>query len=345
MKPTTPETVYLAEWGLSEICFLDEVLYWVAFQRLPFAWTDLDGDDFRDYGMSGYEVDCADYKLSEDECKRTGLPQDPRMSFDWAFGVKPHDTLETITAQATRGAEKSDENDTELRKAQDEAVKLYKELESWHPQYRRTMELPAAKVYVALKEGTLSAKGILLPHIDPDKALDAMAKEGQDLADATSVEIPREFWSLREIFWEQSAARNENQHYCQIFCNTESLLSVFPLKNLMQGMKVSGVERFGSFFILNDTAIAPARPTKRRSRNRGAPQKYPWDDFHLEVACIIERRELPEKKEAAIEHLQKWFIDRTGKSPSRTMIGEKLTPYYQRLVKNAGRKIRPGITV
>ena len=106
MKPTTPETVYLAEWGLSEICFLDEVLYWVAFQRPPFSWVDLDGDDFRDYGMSGYEVDCADYKLSEDECKRTGLPQDPRMSFDWAFGVKPHDTLETITAQATRGAER-----------------------------------------------------------------------------------------------------------------------------------------------------------------------------------------------------------------------------------------------
>jgi hypothetical protein len=82
----------------SDICFLDEVLYWVAFQRPPFFWPDLDGDDFRELGMSGYEVDCAVYRLSEEECQRIGIPQDPRMSFDWAFTVKPHDTLEAITA-------------------------------------------------------------------------------------------------------------------------------------------------------------------------------------------------------------------------------------------------------
>jgi hypothetical protein len=79
-------------------------------------------------------------------------------------------------------------------------------MESWFPQYQRAIELPAAKVYVALREGTLSAKGISLPHIEPDRALHALTKESQDLADATSVEIPREFWSQREIFWEQSAA-------------------------------------------------------------------------------------------------------------------------------------------
>jgi hypothetical protein len=327
------------EADLSEICFLDEVLYWVAFQRAPFAWTDVDGDDFRDLGMAGYDVDCALHRLSEDECKRIGLPQDPRMSFDWAFAVKPHDTFETITAQATRAADKSDEDDTAPQKAHEEAARLSKELKTWYQRYQRAIELPAAKVYVALKEGTLTAKGILLSHIDPDRALAALAKEGHDLAEAESVEIPKEFWSQREIFWEQSAARNETQHYCQIFCETESVLSLFPLKTLTQGVEVSGVERYGSFFILNDTGLAPARPTTRRSREGGRPQQYPWDHFHVEVACVVQRNGMPDKKEAAIEYFRKWFMDRTGKSPSRSMIGEKLTPYYRELVRNSVRKL------
>jgi hypothetical protein len=250
-------------------------------------------------------------------------------------------------AKAARISEKYDPDDAAaLREARDEAANIFNELEIWCPQYKKAIELPAAKVYVALKEGTLSAVGILLPDLDPNKALNALAQDDHDLSDAPYVEIPREFWSLREIFWERSAARNETHHYCQIFCQTEDLLSVFPLESLIHGVQVSGVERFGSLFVLNDSGLAITRPTTRRWKRRtGRPQKYPWDDFHLEVASIIERHELPEKKEAAIELLQKWFVDRKGSSPSRTMIGERLTPYYQRFVKNAGRKMSSGITV
>jgi hypothetical protein len=340
MKPPTPKAVYLIEAEPSDVCFLDEVLYWVAFQRLPYGWGDHEGDDFRSWAMPGYEVDCSTCRIADDECERVGLPQDPRNSFDWAFGVKLDDDLDTIISRAV---EKAEGNDA-IREARDEAIKLRRELDGWIPQYRKAIELPAAKIYVALKERKLSAQGILLPDVDVKKAF---AKESSDLSSAKNVEIPRGLWSLEQIFWEKSAARNETEHYCQIFCQTQEVLQIFPLNSLMQGVQVSGVERFGSFFILNDPALAPARRPIRRSQNqgRGRPQKYAWDDFHLEVACIFQRNGMPDKKEAAIELLQKWFVDRTGKSPSRSMIGEKLTPYYQRLVKNSGRKLSSGITV
>jgi hypothetical protein len=360
VKPTTSNCVYLTETVLSDMCFLVEALYWVAFQRLPAFWTDR--DSFLSLEASDYEAESALRRLAEDECERAGLPHDPRMSFEWAFEVKSDDTLETIIEKAAQDDALTDTFDnppapreangdplpersaTPLREAHEEAVKLHNDLERWGPQYRKAIELPTAKVYVALREGTLSAKGILLPDLDPEKGTVALAKEGRDLSDA--VEIPREFWSIGGIFWEQSAARNENQHYCQIYCQTKDLLSVFPLESLIHGVQVSGVERFGSLFVLNDSGLAITRPTTQRWKRRtGRPQKYPWDDFHLEVASIIERHELPEKKEAAIELLQKWFVDRKGSSPSRTMIGERLTPYYQRFVKNAGRKMSSGITV
>ena len=57
MNAAIPKTGYLIETELSDICFLYEVLYWVAFQRLPYAWLDREGDDFRSWGMNEYEVD------------------------------------------------------------------------------------------------------------------------------------------------------------------------------------------------------------------------------------------------------------------------------------------------
>jgi hypothetical protein len=124
MKPATCKTVYLVEAEPSEICFLEEVLYWVAFQRLPVSWLDDDGGDVRTWAMPGYEI----------------------------TGVKPDDDLETIMAVYEKSAEKTDQDDTTSREvAGDEAVKLHQELQTWKGKYRRAVELPAAKVYVALR--------------------------------------------------------------------------------------------------------------------------------------------------------------------------------------------------
>src|SRR5215471_13270225 len=111
MKPATRKTVYLVETELSERCFLEEVLYWVAFQRLPVCWFDFDGIDARSYEMPGYEVDVAFHPLTLNECERSGLPEDPRISFHWSSDVKLDDDLETIMAMYEKNAEKTAQDD------------------------------------------------------------------------------------------------------------------------------------------------------------------------------------------------------------------------------------------
>jgi hypothetical protein len=344
MKSDPPKTVYLVEAELSGICFLDEILYWVAFQRLPIFWSDLEGSDCREGGMAGYEVDCAQYTLEEDECAMVGLSPDPRRSFDWSSDVKLDDDLQTIIAQSAQAAAEKQAQDHSELKNRNEAAKLHQELQNWRPKYRRAMELPMAEIFAALKRGRLSLTGKLLPDLDPEKALHDLAKNGLDVCDIPLEPlIPKEFWSQHEIFWELSAARNEVHHYCQLCCLTEDLMSVFPLQNLRAGEQVS-VERFGSFF----TRHSAGRQARRMSRRRrvGRPELYPWDRFHLELADLAKRDVLPSKKEAAIEYFQKWFAEETGQSPpSRAAIGAKLTPYYDRFVRNGRQKTTSEITV
>jgi hypothetical protein len=74
-----------------------------------------------------------------------------------------------------------------------------------------------------------------------------------------------------------------------------------------------------------------------KSLHRGRPA-YPWDAFHLEVAALLGRNELPDKKEAAIEHFRDWFRREHGIPASRSVVGEKLKPYYDRFLK--GQKSR-----
>ena len=98
MKPARPERIYLEQVYLSEICFLDEVLYWVTFQRLPLHFADLYGNEVRSVVMPGYRVDFdfADHRLADDECERVGLPRDPRNSFKWASSITLLDDLERL---------------------------------------------------------------------------------------------------------------------------------------------------------------------------------------------------------------------------------------------------------
>jgi hypothetical protein len=107
------------------------------------------------------------------------------------------------------------------------------------------------------------------------------------------------------------------------------LLSVFPGEK-----QVIAVKRIGDTLVVNEI-----QPQKNPSRvTRGRPS-YPWEQFHLEVSALLQRNELPAKKEAAIQHFQSWFERELGIRPSRAAIGEKLTPYYERFLRGRGQKI------
>jgi hypothetical protein len=92
------------------------------------------------------------------------------------------------------------------------------------------------------------------------------------------------------------------------------------------------VERIGVNFVLSEAS----EKSPGAARPRGRPA-FAWDAFHLEVTDLLLRKELPEKKEAAIQHLQEWFAKTLNQCPSRSSIGEKLKPYYDRFMKSADR--------
>jgi hypothetical protein len=83
--PTFLQAVNIPEW-----CFLQEVLYWVAFQRLPIAYYKSDARDIRETAEVGeFAVGVHDDFFTEEETVRAGIPTDP----DWIVilkeGVKP----------------------------------------------------------------------------------------------------------------------------------------------------------------------------------------------------------------------------------------------------------------
>jgi hypothetical protein len=307
---------FLQEVRLPQTCLLNQVLLWVAFQRLPVEGPPIDDSqeitdfDYEVLAGAGYACDVIDYwhfYLEDGECAAAGLPPDPRQAA----------LLEGRIIE--RG-----EVDEEL-----EQEELEQALEGWMPRYQAAIEFPASRIFVALKEGKLAASGKLLPDPDVDKALQVLEERGEQIYDLPVVAIPRRFWSLRGIDWASHAARNDQEHYCWIHFKTDDVLKTFSPEDRMPA---SGVERIGANFVLNEAAenfSASARP-------RGRPS-LPWDAFHLEVTNLLLRGDLPEKKESAIQHFQDWFAKNLNQRPSRAAIGAKLKPYYDRFIKSADR--------
>ena len=55
------------------------------------------------------------------------------------------------------------------------------------------------------------------------------------------------------------------------------------------------MEQIGDTLVVNDNARQASRPKLLRGR-----PSYPWERFHVEVSALVQRNELPAKKEAAI---------------------------------------------
>jgi len=186
---------------------------------------------------------------------------------------------------------------------------------------------------VALKSRKLKAKGRLLP--PHETAAEGPPDDDLDVYDFPIVDIPPDFWTMKGIDFTASAARNGHIRYCHIHCRTEEVLAIFPGEDWKP---VPGVEKIGASYRIE--AAGSQRSRIERSRiilHRGRPP-YPWDAFHVEVAALIEQGNLPHKKEAAILYFQGWFQKELNVEPSRAAIGEKLKPYYDRLIWTKDRK-------
>jgi hypothetical protein len=319
--PTFFQAVYVPE-----RCFLSEALLWVAFQRLPVVQYNDEVREIHDATENeGYELETPEGPLTEDECKRAGIPQDPHFLHLIDESPSPSKSYEGLEPKYGR-----DEAIRRIKEATDKQEEEYRRsCAEWQPYYDQAIEYSASQIFVALRNGRLRARGRLLPSIILDQAIAALEAEERYIGDLPLKEIPSSFWTLKGIHFEISAAQNAKEHYCHVLFRTDDLLSVFPGER-----QVIPVERIGDTLVVNES-----QPQKNSSRvPRGRPS-YPWERFHLEVSALLQRNELPTKKEAAIEHFQSWFEHELGIRPSRAAIGEKLTPYYERFLRRRGQKI------
>jgi hypothetical protein len=324
--------IFLEQSNLPEVCFLQEVLHWGAFQRLPPDWYE-DGQPIRETGTDQYKttVPFGDDGLFDHECERVGLPKDPRTSIEWSGGVFVNDDLESILTKARQAVETLNDATQPENRVLEEATRLHQALGDWRPKYERAIEFAAAKTYCALREGVLTSKGVLLPDPDPATALKKLADDGKGLEDLEFVAIPPETWSSTGIYWGISAARHGDKHYCQIYCPTKEALALFPYDKMIKGERIEGVIRYGSFFVVdNSTLKAKRKEPTTTARRRGRLAQYDWVAMHLDLAEVLRDGGLPDKKEAAIASIQGKFAERGLKAPSRTEIGNRLTPYYER---------------
>jgi hypothetical protein len=320
---------YLQPTDLDKICFLQEALYWVAFGRLPIYHM------LRTKIIDCYETNIPreNGELSDAECEKAGLPRDPRLNYAWAWVVMLSDPIETIVEACKdydpATGEFFEHEGISTDEARREAEKLLDEMTQWKPKFERAIELGASEVYTALRKGLLTSKGVRLPDPDVAVSLTLLAEQNKALGDLEVVTIPKDFWSLHNIYWEISAARNDIEHYCHIQCMTDDLTSLFPFDVVTTGEPVDGVTRHGSFFVLSPNSGAAVAPT-RRAQARGRVGRHPlyrWDDLHVEMAGLV-RKGLP-KKESAVEHLREFYRLKFGSPvPAVRTLHQWLEPYY-----------------
>ena len=310
-------------------CFLNEVLLWVAVQRLPVVELVKDKDireTFEVGRVDGHEIDYGGPPLTDEEAQRLGLPPDPRWSalLEDRYLSPPafYDNLLSVGAKPTREMRA-------LKAGKAAAVKFAADCKVWDDLYQEKIQYHTARIFVALKDGSLPAQGRLLPKADPRLALRELASADRDVFDVNPSEIPTSFWRIDKIDYETCAARNETGTYCHISCETEAVLRIFPGHR----QETSGISKVGDSFVLDESS-----PLGVAKRNQPGRPSYRWEGFHHEVTCLLLAGRLPKKKEAGIQLMQDWFSDNLKIRPSRASIGEKLKPYYDRFLRSPGQK-------
>jgi hypothetical protein len=318
-----PMLVVLKSFALADVCFINELLYWVALRRLPLAigHPKEAGQEFR---LSDWcEVDVSDFinqPVTPAECKFAGLPPNPRYR---AF----NEGTPWVDDDELKGLDKiinctSGEGRDGYMRWRAEALAERKAISDWDGRFRDYLEYHKSKISIALRDGTICAYGIRIKGSSWEDIKNNIASDPHLLSSSEQSEIPNTEGVFSKIDWDKGILYGSEFSYSWVYFDVEEMLSVYPIPDL----PLTAVKQLcDSFLVELDKDIIAGAPQAARGR-----PPLPWEPFHVEVACLIKKNALPEKKEAAIGHFENWFKKELGLSVSRSSIGQKLTPYYQK---------------
>ena len=88
------------------------------------------------------------------------------------------------------------------------SITHYRDVAAWEQPYDAFIEVPKTKLFLALREGRLEARGRPLPKPDLDEAIVELDKgKAWQWTGLEYQTIPDRFWRLDRINWEASSAR------------------------------------------------------------------------------------------------------------------------------------------
>jgi hypothetical protein len=303
---------------LADRCFLCELLYWAALRRFPLEEVDPRvGCEFR--FSEGCELDTSSFiesAVTFAECEYAGISPHPNPGFD------ERELWELRPLEFSR-EEFSDADRDQLISRLPWLLEEIKEVDDWNRKLDIYLEYFKSRIFVDLREGKIDSSGVKLKGSSWEEILKAMDDNHTRLEKQDRVPIGPAEWILSKIDWRKSVLYGEEFSYCWINFNVAQMFCVYPVPDLST---IGSVKKLCDSYILDREKLDDPHPQVRRGR-----PPLPWEQFHVEVAAYVHEKGLPEKKEAAIGDFERWF-HKKGISVSRSAIGQKLKPYYQRIL-------------
>jgi hypothetical protein len=313
---------------LADRCFLCELLYWVALKRFPLGqWDPKEGGEFR--FSEECELDTSGFiesPVTFAECEFAGLSPNPH----YRAQVENRDVFDKEDLRIAdahidrlsnfRREELSDIDQEELITHRREILTELKEVEDWNKELDTYLEYFKSRVFVDLREGRIDGIGVKLKGSSWEEIRKAVDESERYLQEQDH--IGQGEWILSKIDWDRSILYGKEFSYCWLNFHVDQMFAVYSVPDLST---IGSVKKLGDSYIMDRQDLDDLVPQLRRGR-----PPFPWERFHIEVAALAWKNALPEKKEAAIAHFEGWFRETLGISVSRSAIGQKLKPYYQR---------------
>jgi len=299
----TDQDLWFEPVSLLSRCSLNEGLLWVWADRVPVE------NVYREKNV--FET------LQDWECERLNIPPVPR-----GIGRGAQYRTEERLRSRNYGKMPKDAREYHISTGMEEAEAV----RQWLPLVAAAMELPAAELYLKLRRGEIEAQGKLLP--PGAEIIDFVEQDNSygrsDFDDLVDTVIPHRFWTMSGIDWFSNAVTAHAKCYCDVSMAVDILMRQFPGER----KRVDVAEFVGDFLLVKEPPVDNVSQISRRTPGR--PPAFAWEAFHVEVTDLIKNGWMPQKKEAAIQHMVNWFENTQKQKPSRSAVSEKLTPYYRR---------------
>jgi hypothetical protein len=190
---------------MAERCFLHEVLYWLAFKRLPLAQYSLNGDQarFSDEKGDGYGAPASFREaVTSTECALANLPPNPEYLAEVAGRFFYHlDHYDEKLSWKLKDEDQAEEHRRleAYRRERVEAVEYYQRLAEWPGLCDSYLEYFKSRLFVDLREVKIQGSAIEIPGRNEEEVNAYMEAQNVKLTDQPVVKVPHDSWIFSNI--------------------------------------------------------------------------------------------------------------------------------------------------